>query len=121
MYKITIKTVLLAAGLTVCGMTTADGRGSNGVTPSPAIMKVVINERERALIITGRNFGLMLPTVLLADQTLGVRRFSDNEVVAGLPQGLMAATYAVAVITSHRRRASSNLFSVVLPGGVGGK
>ena len=114
MHKVTIKTILLIAGLTACGVATAGGRGTYTPLP-PMIVKTVVDVQEKVLIITGRNFGATLPTVMLADQALDVKRFSEHEVVANLPRGLTAATYGVTVTTSGRNRTSSNLFSAALP------
>ncbi len=113
MHKVTIKTILLIAGLTACGITTAGGRGTYTPLP-PMIVKTAVDAQEKVLIITGRNFGATLPTVMLADQALDVKHFSEHEVVANLPRGLTAATYGVTVTTSGRNRASSNLFSATL-------
>ena len=111
--KITIKTILLIAGLTACGIATAGGRGNYTHLP-PMIVKTAVDAQEKVLIITGRNFGATPPTVMLADQALDVKRFSEHEVVANLPRGLTAATYGVTVTTSGRNRSSSNLFSATL-------
>ena len=113
MQKINTKTFLLIAGLTVCGVATAGGRGFS--TPPPMIVKTSVDTQGKMLIITGRNFGTTAPTVMLADQALEVKRFSENEIVANLPHGLATATYGVSVTTSGNNRASSNLFSAALP------
>ena len=115
MYKSTIKNILLTAGLVSCGIATAGGRGTP-VPPPPMIVKTAVDVSEKALIITGRNFGATSPSVILADQALDVKRFSEREVVVNLPRGLTAATYGVTVVTSGRNRVSSNLFSTALPG-----
>jgi len=114
MHKVTIKTILLIAGLAACGIATAGGRGTPTPLP-PMIVKTAVDAQEKILIITGRNFGATLPTVMLADQALDVKRFSEHEVVASLPLGIRPATYGVSVTTSGRTRASSNLFSATLP------
>ena len=119
MLKATIKTTLLAISLTggviACGITTAGGRGTP-VPPPPMIVKTAVDAQEKVLIITGRNFGATAPTVILTDQVLDVKHFSENEVVANLPHGLTAATYGVTVTTNGRNRVSSNLFSATLLG-----
>ena len=114
MQKINTKTFLLIAGLAACGIATAGGRGFSA-PPPPMIVKTAVDAQEKVLIITGRNFGTTLPTVMLADQALVVKRFSEHEVVANLPRGLATATYGVSVTTSGNSRASSNLFSTTLP------
>ena len=114
MHHVTTKTILFVMGLGACGFATAGGRGNLEPQP-PMIIKTVVDMKENVLIITGRHFGATAPTVTLADQILDVRRFSEQEVVANLPQGLTAATYGVAVITGGRNRASSNLFGATLP------
>ncbi len=110
----TLKIILLAisftGGLSLCAPATAGGRGNLSPLP-PIIIKTAVDAKQNVLIITGYNFGATLPTVTLADQTLGVQRFSEHEVVASLPQGLASATYGVTVITSGRNRVSSNLFN----------
>ena len=113
MQKIYTNTFLLIAGLTVCGVATAGGRGT--YTPQPMIVKTSVDTQGKTLIITGRNFGTTAPTVMLADQALDVKRFSDNEVVANLPHGLATASYGVSVTTGGNNRVSSNLFSAALP------
>jgi len=118
MQKINTKTFLLIAGLTVCGVATAGGRGSSTPTPlipPPMIVKTSVDTQGKTLIISGRNFGTTTPSVMLADQVLEVKRFSGNEVVANLPHGLAPANYGVSVTTSGKNRASSNLFSAALP------
>lgn len=117
MRKIYTNTLLLIAGLTVCGVVTAGGRGSS-IPPSPMIVKVSVDTQGKTLIISGRNFGTTAPTVMLADRALDVKRFSENEVVANLPNGLATATYGVSVTTSGNNRASSNLFSAMLPSAI---
>ena len=114
MHHVTIKSILFAVGLGVCGVTTAGGLGNVSPQP-PMIMKTMVDEKENVLIISGRNFGATSPSVSLADQTLDVKRFSDNEVVASLPQDFASATYGVTVTTGGRNRVSSNLFSATLP------
>ena len=113
MHKVTIKTILLLVGLTACGIVAAGGRGTPGPLP-PMIVMTAVDAQENVLIITGRNFGTTPPTVLLADQVLDVKRFSEREVVASLPHGLASATYGVTVTTSGRNRISSNIFSATL-------
>jgi len=114
MQHMTIKSILFAVGFGAWGITTAGGLGNIAPQP-PMIMKTEVDEKENVLIITGRNFGPTSPSVLLADQALEVKRFSDNEVVASLPQDFASATYGVTVTTGGRNRASSNLFSATLP------
>lgn len=114
MRKIHTKIFLLIAGLTVCGVVTAGGRGSL-LPPLPMIVKISVDTQGKKLIISGRNFGTTTPTVMLADRALDVKHSSENEVVAILPHGLATATYGVSVITSGNNRVSSNLFSATLP------
>ena len=114
MQHVTIKTILFAVGFGAWGMTTAGGLGNIAPQP-PMIMKTAVDEKENVLIISGRNFGSTSPSVSLADQTLDVKRFSDDEVVASLPQDFASATYGVTVTTGGRNRVSSNLFSATLP------
>ena len=120
MHKIAIKTILLIAGLSACGIATA---GSGGIsTPQPpVIVKTVVDSQEKVLIITGRNFGVTQPTVVLADQALGVKRFSEHEIVVSLPPSLTSGSYGVSVTTGGRNRASSNLFSATLPAAIEAK
>lgn len=113
MHNVTIKTILLIAGLSACGIATAGGSGLS--TPkSPMIVQTVVDSQEKILIITGRNFGATPPTVMLANQKLDVKRFSEHEVVASLPPGLTSGNYGVSVTTSGRNGVSSNLFSATL-------
>jgi len=114
MHKLTIKTVLLAVALTACGYAAAGGRPDPGAV-LPMIVKVAMDSRGNAIIITGRNFGNTPPTVRLADQVLDVRSFSENRVVASLPPGIEQATYGLTVTTGGRIRATSDLFSAALP------
>lgn len=113
MRKIYTNTLLLIAGLTVCGVVTAGGGGSH-VQPPPMIVKISVDQQSKTLTITGRNFGTTAPAVRLADQPLAVKRFSENEIVANLPHGLATATYGISVTTSGNNRASSNFFSAML-------
>lgn len=113
MYKLSFKTILLIVGLTAYGVATA-GRGLPAPQP-PMIVKTAVDPQGKTLIITGRNFGTSTPTVMLADQVLDVKRFSEHEVVATLPSNFTPATYGVSVTTTGRSRASSNLFSTTLP------
>ncbi len=113
MHKVTIKAILLIAGLTAFGIATASGRGT--ITPMPPkIVKTVVDSQEKILVITGHNFGTTLPTVMLADQALEVRRFSQQEIMASLPHSLNTATYSVIITTGGRNRISSNIFSATL-------
>ena len=114
MRKANIKTILFIAGLTACGMATA-GKGGFPTPLPPMIVKTAVDTQEKALIITGRNFGATMPTVMLADQVLDVKHFSEHEIVANLPRDLATATYGVIVTTTGQNRANSNLFSTTLP------
>lgn len=114
MHKIAIKTILLIAGLSACGIATA-GRGGIYTPQPPVIVKTVVDSQEKVLIITGRNFGVTQPTVVLADQALGVKRFSEHEIVVSLPPSLTSGNYGVSVTTGSRNRVSSNIFSATLP------
>lgn len=111
-----LKTVLfvvaLSGGLAASGTTMAGGRGTS---QPPAIVKTAIDAKENVLIISGHRFGETRPTVILSDQVLDVKRFSDTEVVANLPPDIEAATYGVTVITNGQNRVNSNLFSTTLP------
>ena len=113
MPRVNIKAILFIAGLTVASMATA-GKGGFPTPLPPMIVKTAVDTQEKALIITGRNFGATMPTVMLADQVLDVKRFSEHEVVASLPRNLTAATYGVMLTTSGPTRSSSNLFSATL-------
>lgn len=114
MHKATISTVLLLAGLTAFGAAAAGGRG-NPAPAAPQIMKTVVDEKENVLVIGGRNFGVALPTVRLAEHILHVRQFSQSEIVAHLPADLTSGTYGVSVTTAGGDQISSNLFSAMLP------
>lgn len=108
--------LLLVAGLGMCNAALAGGRGLS-TTPSPVINKATVNVTENVLIISGHNFGEKLPTVLLADEALEVKRFSAREVVAILPRGITQATYGISVIANHQRsQSTSGPFSVTLSG-----
>lgn len=114
MTTFTLKTILLVAGLSVCSMATAGGRGTPA-PPQPMILKTVVDAKKNDLIISGRDFGTTSPTVMLAEQSLDVAYFSEQEIVVNLPRSLASGTYAVTVITSGHNRVSSNLFSASLP------
>lgn len=114
MRKVTIKTVLLLAGLTAFGATSAGGRG-NPAPAAPLIIKTVVDEKENVLVISGRNFGVASPTVRLAEHVLRIREFSQSEIVAHLPADLTSGTYGVSITTAGSNQISSNLFSAMLP------
>lgn len=117
MRNITINTLVLIIGLVASGHAAAAGGRGNPGPVSPYIVKTSVDAKEKALIITGRNFGASAPTVMLADQVLEVKRFSENEVVASLPQPLAAATYGITVTSNGgRSRATSSLFTATLAG-----
>ena len=107
---VNIKTILIIAGLTVSNMAAA-GKGGFPTPLPPMIVKTAVDTQEKALIITGRNFGATMHTVMLADQVLDVKHFSEHEIVANLPRDLVAATYGVIVTTAGQNRANSNPFS----------
>lgn len=114
MTMFTVKTILLVAGISVCGITSAGGRGMPA-PPQPVILKTVVDAKKMDLIISGRDFGKTIPTVMLAEQALDVVVFSEQEIVVDLPRSLTGGTYAVSVITNGLNRTSSNLFSAVIP------
>ena len=117
MRNVTIKTLLIIIGLAISGYASAAGGRGNPGPISPYIVKTSVDMKEKALIITGRNFGVRAPTVMLSDQVLEVKRFSENEVVASLPHPLAAATYGITVTTNGaRNRVTSNLFTATLAG-----
>lgn len=114
--KIKINTILFIAGLGLCGVALAGGRGISTIPP-PVIVKATVDATENVLIISGRNFGENPPTVLLAEEALQVKRFSAREVVAALPRSLARATYGITVISNHpRSQAASGPFSVAISG-----
>lgn len=118
MRKVTIKTVLLLAALTALGavgVASAGGRG-NPTPAAPLIIKTVVDEKENILVISGHNFGVVAPTVSLADQLLRVSQFSESEIVVHLPADLTSGTYGVSVTTGGGNQIRSNLFSAMLPG-----
>lgn len=111
MNKLTIKTILLVAGLGICGIAGARGE----LTPVlPVIHKTTVDVKHNVIIITGQKFGDLKPAVRLANQALNVKRFSDREVVAALPENIAPGTYSVLVTSGEQVRANSNLFSAVL-------
>lgn len=117
MRNMTIKTLLIIIGLATSGYASAAGGRGNPGPISPYIVKTSVDTKEKTLIITGRNFGASAPTVMLSDQVLEVKRFSDNEVVASLPRQLASATYGITVTTNGaRNRVSSNVFNSTLAG-----
>lgn len=119
MNKSTIKIILFIAALGTHGHAAASGAGHHPRAAQPIIVKVAVDARENAIVITGRNFGDALPTVRLADQLLNVTRFTENQVVAMLPPGVEPATYGLTVTTANGRSSiTSGVFSAVLPGTV---
>ena len=113
----TVKTLLIIIGLATSGYVSAAGGRGNPGPISPYIVKTYVDAKEKALIITGRNFGANAPTVMLSDQVLAVKRFSDTEVVASLPRQLASATYGITVTTNGaRNRVTSNVFNSTLAG-----
>ena len=118
MRNTTINTlILLIIGLVASGHAVAAGGRGNPGPISPYIAKISVDTKDKALIITGRNFGATVPTVIMSGQVLEVKRFSENEVVASLPQPLAPATYGITVTSNGvRNRATSNLFTATLAG-----
>ena len=112
--KLTIKTTLFAAALIVCGHAVAGGRYPSTVPPTPVIVKVMVDAKENALIITGRNFGTAPPTVHLAEQALEIKRFTEKEIVAHLPVDIQPATYSLTVTSDGRKRATSDIFNAAI-------
>lgn len=111
MNKLTIKTILLVAGLGLCGIAAA--RGELKPTP-PVIHKTTVDVKQNVIIITGQNFGMAPPSVRLANKVLNVKQFSDHEVVAVLPGDIASGTYSVLVTSGSQVHANSNLFSAAL-------
>lgn len=110
----TIKIMLLAAGLSLCGPTTAGGRPMPNAA-QPMIAKVAMNHEKNAIIITGRYFGnTSPPSVHLAGQELKIKRFTESEVAAALPPGIRQATYRLTVTANGHKRATSDVFSASL-------
>ena len=115
MRNVTIKTIFIIIGLATSGYASAAGGRGNPGPISPYIVKTSVDAKEKTLIITGRNFGATAPTVMLSDQVLEVKRFSENQVVASLPQPLAAATYGITVTSNGaRNRVTSNLFTATI-------
>jgi hypothetical protein len=71
------------------------------VRPPPIITQAAADDALRFLYITGTNFGTTMPTVNLADVSLGVTRFSDTDIVATLPPGIGRGSYWLLVIRSE--------------------
>ena len=112
--KLTVQTMLLVAGLIQGGIASAGGRGGPAQV-TPTITKTALHKDRNAIIISGRNFGSVLPTVTLADQILNVKRHSEQEIVASLPPNFAAATYSLTVVSNGQRRGRSDPFSTTLP------
>ncbi len=106
--------MLLVVGFIQGGIASAGGHGGP-VYVTPTITKTALHKDRSAIIITGRNFGSALPTVMLADQVLNVKRYSEKEIVASLPPDISAATYSLTVISNGQNRARSEPFSATLP------
>jgi len=68
------------------------------VRPPPLITHAVADHALRSLHITGTDFGTLLPTVNLADVSLGVTTFSDTDIVVTLPPGIARGSYWLVVI-----------------------
>ncbi len=115
MYPWPLKTALLVTALTLSSYAAAGGGGTTAIA-SPTIVKVAVDAKENALVITGQNFGGTPPNVHLAGQVLEAKRVSANEIVARLPSDIQAATYGLTVTTSGRNQVTSNHFNVALPG-----
>ena len=114
MFKPVIKAVLLIVGLAVLGQAVAGGRAISGPVP-PVIMKTIVSpQEENVMIISGRYFGTTSPIVRLADNTLDVRRFSEQEIVVNLPRDTQPATYTLTVTTGGRTQYTSSPFHATL-------
>lgn len=109
----------LHSPLLVClaslAITTAVGRASTA--PAIAIYSAVVNASNNHVTISGKNFSPsgLAPTVVFATTTLTLVSFTDQKVVATLPNGFTAASYSLVVVNSNSQVAT---FSVTL-GAVG--
>lgn len=81
--------------------------GVGASTPTPLIQRVEIDSRQRHLVISGSNFGDTAPLVALGGETLSVKRFSAEQVVAALPSGVRPATYRL-MLTDARDATKSD-------------
>lgn len=112
--KSSLQIMLLVAGLIEGSIVSAGGHGSPGIA-TPTISKAALHKDRNAIVISGQNFGSTPPTVILANQELEVKRFSQQEIVASLPPGSSAATYRLTVTSNGQNRAISDAFNVALP------
>jgi len=116
MYRGIFKISLFVVALTTCGYAAAGGRGTAAIA-TPIIVKVAMDAKENTIVITGWNFGgTPPPNVHLAGQVLKVKHVSVNEIVAHLPPNIQPATYGLTVTPGGRNQATSDYFSVALPG-----
>lgn len=114
MFKFVANALLLIVGLAFVGQAAAaGGRGLSSALP-PVILKVAVDAKENAIVVSGQNFGDASPAVRLAGQILDVKRFSENEVVASLPRDIQSATYLLTVSSSGRDQATSLPFSAAI-------
>ncbi|MGH8511427.1 MAG: IPT/TIG domain-containing protein [Gammaproteobacteria bacterium] len=102
-------------GLTSIGYTAiAAGPGSARAAQTPAILSAMVDANEHTMIISGHNFGTVLPTVRLGDRVMKVESFSPNQVIVTLPPGIQPATYSLTVTANRPYPLTSNLFSAAL-------
>ena len=106
MYKQILFISLLSG--TVLFANVAHGRG--GSTPAPWIDSTLIDTKQSVLTIHGRSFGPTTPGVFLGKLPLKVRKSSDLEIVAELPDSLKTASYRLVVVTGSTARISSEPF-----------
>lgn len=109
----TSKIPLFAAALMVCGHVIAGGRPPT-IPLAPVILKVMVDAKENALIISGRHFGDTAPTVYLAEHVLEIKHSSENKIFAKLPPGIESATYSLTVTSNGHKRATSTIFNAAL-------
>lgn len=111
--------ILVAASCTTLFITTAaEAARLTPQEPAPVIHSVATDMTNGALTIEGSHFGNSAPIVTLGTQTLRVRRFTADQVVADIPAALQQATYKVTLtkkVNGWQQQLSDVMSVVIMP------
>ncbi|MGH6784622.1 MAG: IPT/TIG domain-containing protein, partial [Sphingomicrobium sp.] len=78
------------------------------------ILSAMVDANEHTMVISGHNFGTVLPIVRLGDRVMNVEGFSPNQVIVTLPPSIQPATYSLTVTANRPYPSTSSPFSAAL-------